>query len=219
MPFFYHLFLSHFSCIPIQLALQWWQGFKAAICFQFQILFISLCLFTFSSSLKVFVSLLRFCSSLLISSLFLPWQHLLPPFRWEKLAPPAMNAIPVCFVILALWMEIRALDALASSLLVRHPRSVSTIYNRLWFWVSQGEISSIILRCACIVQVKGLPFNRYSWLTTHNSFARYGEKSETGSFLLTPTNQEDTVTTQLNVSSHSLPSPSTSSAFIFPSLK
>ncbi|XP_023517680.1 PI-PLC X domain-containing protein At5g67130-like isoform X1 [Cucurbita pepo subsp. pepo] len=47
-------------------------------------------------------------------------------------------------------------------------------------------------------KVKGLPFNRYSWLTTHNSFARYGEKSETGSFLLTPTNQEDTVTTQLN---------------------
>lgn len=54
------------------------------------------------------------------------------------------------------------------------------------------------------VQVKGLPFNRYSWLTTHNSFARTGEKSDTGaSILVAPTNQEDTVTSQLNVSSHS----------------
>ncbi|KAK7400781.1 hypothetical protein VNO78_12088 [Psophocarpus tetragonolobus] len=46
-------------------------------------------------------------------------------------------------------------------------------------------------------KVKGLPFNRYSWLTTHNSFAILGQKSMTGSVLLSPTNQQDTVTSQL----------------------
>ncbi|XP_058190314.1 PI-PLC X domain-containing protein At5g67130-like isoform X1 [Rhododendron vialii] len=46
--------------------------------------------------------------------------------------------------------------------------------------------------------VKGLPFNRYSWLTTHNSFARFGEKSDTGSVILAPTNQQDCITDQLN---------------------
>ncbi|KAJ0076576.1 hypothetical protein Patl1_35535 [Pistacia atlantica] len=47
-------------------------------------------------------------------------------------------------------------------------------------------------------QVKGLPFNRYSWLTTHNSFARLGVKSATGSVILAPTNQQDSITSQLN---------------------
>ncbi|KAG8384366.1 hypothetical protein BUALT_Bualt04G0110600 [Buddleja alternifolia] len=46
-------------------------------------------------------------------------------------------------------------------------------------------------------RVRGLPFNRYSWLTTHNSFARVGSTSGTGSTLLGPTNQEDSVTDQL----------------------
>ncbi|KAM3286211.1 PI-PLC X domain-containing protein [Capsicum chacoense] len=46
-------------------------------------------------------------------------------------------------------------------------------------------------------KVKGLPFNKYSWLTTHNSFAISGSKSTTGSDILAPTNQEDTVTNQL----------------------
>ncbi|KAJ6353062.1 hypothetical protein OIU76_002142 [Salix suchowensis] len=41
--------------------------------------------------------------------------------------------------------------------------------------------------------VKGLAFNKYSWLTTHNSYAQ----SDTGSALLSPKNQEDTVTSQL----------------------
>lgn len=45
--------------------------------------------------------------------------------------------------------------------------------------------------------VKGLPFNRYSWLTTHNSYALSGATSKTGSTLVSPTNQEDSVTTQL----------------------
>ncbi|XP_012465387.1 PI-PLC X domain-containing protein At5g67130 [Gossypium raimondii] len=49
-----------------------------------------------------------------------------------------------------------------------------------------------------ISKVKGLPFNRYSWLTTHNSFARLGERSATGSLILAPTNQQDSITSQLN---------------------
>ncbi|XP_050212252.1 PI-PLC X domain-containing protein At5g67130-like [Mercurialis annua] len=47
-------------------------------------------------------------------------------------------------------------------------------------------------------KVKGLPFNHYSWLTTHNSFARLGVKSATGSVLLTSMNQQDSITDQLN---------------------
>ncbi|KAI4314975.1 hypothetical protein L6164_027829 [Bauhinia variegata] len=47
-------------------------------------------------------------------------------------------------------------------------------------------------------KVKGLAFNRYSWLTTHNSYALSGSTSATGSSILSATNQEDTVTSQLN---------------------
>ncbi|KAM7474889.1 hypothetical protein LguiB_022132 [Lonicera macranthoides] len=47
-------------------------------------------------------------------------------------------------------------------------------------------------------KVKGLPFNRYSWLTTHNAFARLLERSATGSVILAPTNQQDSITSQLN---------------------
>ncbi|KAL9231753.1 hypothetical protein vseg_006939 [Gypsophila vaccaria] len=46
-------------------------------------------------------------------------------------------------------------------------------------------------------KVKGLPFNKYSWLTSHNSFARLGQKSATGALLVAPTNQQDSVTSQL----------------------
>ncbi|KAJ4963914.1 hypothetical protein NE237_023853 [Protea cynaroides] len=47
-------------------------------------------------------------------------------------------------------------------------------------------------------KVNGLPFNRYSWLTTHNSFALLGAKSATGAVILSPENQQDSVTSQLN---------------------
>ncbi|XP_020533659.1 PI-PLC X domain-containing protein At5g67130 [Jatropha curcas] len=43
-----------------------------------------------------------------------------------------------------------------------------------------------------------LPFNKYAFLTSHNSFAIKGEPSRTGVPRLTFTNQEDTVTQQLN---------------------
>ncbi|XP_027361095.1 PI-PLC X domain-containing protein At5g67130 isoform X2 [Abrus precatorius] len=46
-------------------------------------------------------------------------------------------------------------------------------------------------------KVNGLPFNHYSWLTTHNSYALAGARSATGSFIVAPMNQEDTVADQL----------------------
>ncbi|KAH7443063.1 hypothetical protein KP509_02G017500 [Ceratopteris richardii] len=49
-----------------------------------------------------------------------------------------------------------------------------------------------------VISIKGgLAFNKYSWLTTHNSFAILGEPSQTGP-RTTFYNQEDTVTDQLN---------------------
>ncbi|XP_058760991.1 PI-PLC X domain-containing protein At5g67130 isoform X1 [Vicia villosa] len=48
-----------------------------------------------------------------------------------------------------------------------------------------------------ITKVKGLPFNRYSWLTTHNSFALAGARSATGSIVIAPMNQDDTIDEQL----------------------
>ncbi|XP_016174339.2 PI-PLC X domain-containing protein At5g67130-like [Arachis ipaensis] len=47
-------------------------------------------------------------------------------------------------------------------------------------------------------KVKGLAFNKYSWLTTHNSYAVSGTKSETGSSIISGTNQDYNVTHQLN---------------------
>ncbi|KOM36779.1 hypothetical protein LR48_Vigan03g016000 [Vigna angularis] len=43
-----------------------------------------------------------------------------------------------------------------------------------------------------------LPFNKYAFLTTHNAYAIDGESSHTGVPRITITNQEDTVTQQLN---------------------
>lgn len=43
-----------------------------------------------------------------------------------------------------------------------------------------------------------LPFNKYAYLTTHNSYAIVGEPSHTGIPRITFDNQEDTVTDQLN---------------------
>ncbi|KAK4491115.1 hypothetical protein RD792_001839, partial [Penstemon davidsonii] len=47
-------------------------------------------------------------------------------------------------------------------------------------------------------KVKGLPFNRYTWLTTHNAFARLGVRSATGSVILSPQNQQDSIANQLH---------------------
>ncbi|PIA56513.1 hypothetical protein AQUCO_00700690v1 [Aquilegia coerulea] len=64
-----------------------------------------------------------------------------------------------------------------------------------------GNVRPRCTRCQPInptLQVKGLAFNRYSWLTTHNSFAHFGVKSDTGSVIIAPANQQDTITDQLN---------------------
>ncbi|CAM8882122.1 unnamed protein product [Rhodiola kirilowii] len=45
---------------------------------------------------------------------------------------------------------------------------------------------------------KSLPFNKYSFLTTHNSFAIKGESSHTGHARYTLTNQDRSITEQLN---------------------
>jgi len=55
-----------------------------------------------------------------------------------------------------------------------------------------------------LLQVKGLPFNRYSWLVTHNSFSILGEPSCTGVERVTFYNQEHSVTNQLRVGSGSM---------------
>lgn len=63
--------------------------------------------------------------------------------------------------------------------------------------------SNLRARCTRIqpviptTKVLGLPFNRYSWLTTHNSFARLGAKSATGAIIIAPENQQDSIRSQL----------------------
>eukprot|EP00253_Pinus_taeda_P006777 PITA_06777 len=54
------------------------------------------------------------------------------------------------------------------------------------------------LQCISCSSVGGLPFNKYSWLTTHNSYSIIGEKSYTGVQRITFNNQEVSVTDQLN---------------------
>lgn len=49
------------------------------------------------------------------------------------------------------------------------------------------------------VQTTSLPFNKYAWLTTHNSFAILGSAPQAGAPILTFFNQEDSVLQQLNV--------------------
>ncbi|CAK7329893.1 unnamed protein product [Dovyalis caffra] len=67
--------------------------------------------------------------------------------------------------------------------------------------VANGNLRPRCTRIQPIIptsKVKGLPFNQYTWLTTHNSFAKLGDRSATGSIILAPPNQQDTVTSQLN---------------------
>ncbi|XP_038982048.1 PI-PLC X domain-containing protein At5g67130-like isoform X2 [Phoenix dactylifera] len=70
------------------------------------------------------------------------------------------------------------------------------------FSCSQGFSGSRCVRSAITDQFKllnnSLPFNKYAYLTTHNSYAIDGEPSHTGVPRNAFTNQEDTVTQQLN---------------------
>lgn len=49
------------------------------------------------------------------------------------------------------------------------------------------------------MQIDGLPFNKYTWLVTHNSFSIVDAPPLPGVQRLTFYNQEDTVTNQLRV--------------------
>ncbi|XP_031491541.1 PI-PLC X domain-containing protein At5g67130 [Nymphaea colorata] len=66
---------------------------------------------------------------------------------------------------------------------------------------SQGFSGTRCIRDAVSDQFKllnnSLPFNKYAYLTTHNSYAIAGEPSHTGVQRLTFANQDDTVTQQL----------------------
>ncbi|KAL6324653.1 hypothetical protein AAG906_013466 [Vitis piasezkii] len=70
------------------------------------------------------------------------------------------------------------------------------------FSCPQGFSGSRCVRSSITDQFKvlnnSLPFNKYAFLTTHNSYAIDGEQSHTGVPRLTFTNQEDSVTQQLN---------------------
>ncbi|CAA7393393.1 unnamed protein product [Spirodela intermedia] len=65
----------------------------------------------------------------------------------------------------------------------------------------EGFRSSHCVRSTVTNQFKlnnSLPFNKYAYLTTHNAYAIEGEPSRTGVPRVTFTNQEDSVTQQLN---------------------
>jgi hypothetical protein len=51
----------------------------------------------------------------------------------------------------------------------------------------------------CRLQNYTLPFNKYAWITTHNAYAIQGETSILGSTIISDKNQEDSITSQLNV--------------------
>lgn len=48
-------------------------------------------------------------------------------------------------------------------------------------------------------QIGGLPFNKYTWLVTHNAFSIVDAPLLTGPERITFYNQEDSVTNQLRV--------------------
>jgi hypothetical protein len=58
--------------------------------------------------------------------------------------------------------------------------------------------------CCCLFQNFTLPFNKYAWVTTHNSYAIVDETSLLGVTIVSQKNQEDSVTSQLNVNSRNL---------------
>ncbi|XP_057958631.1 PI-PLC X domain-containing protein At5g67130-like [Malania oleifera] len=47
-------------------------------------------------------------------------------------------------------------------------------------------------------KANSLPFNQYSWLTAHNSYSLLVAKPVVGPVLVSPRNQEDSVTNRLN---------------------
>ncbi|RDX93207.1 PI-PLC X domain-containing protein, partial [Mucuna pruriens] len=72
----------------------------------------------------------------------------------------------------------------------------STVTNQFNLLMCLILVSSLI--ASFFGQNNTLPFNKYAFLTTHNAFAIDGEPPHTGVPRVTVTNQEDSVTQQLN---------------------
>ncbi|URE09779.1 PI-PLC X domain-containing protein [Musa troglodytarum] len=93
---------------------------------------------------------------------------------------------------LGVCVSIRPYDPRSKVRIRHYPFSI----RNLGLWVGWFRFrANLGLGCA---QGKDLPFNKYSWLTTHNSFADAGAHSATGATLITFTNQHDNITSQLN---------------------
>jgi len=66
------------------------------------------------------------------------------------------------------------------------------------------SLQLVVLTVWFFFQNFSLPFNKYAWITTHNAYAIYGETSLLGVTIVSQKNQEDSITSQLNVCSISL---------------
>ncbi|XP_062176547.1 PI-PLC X domain-containing protein At5g67130-like isoform X3 [Alnus glutinosa] len=70
--------------------------------------------------------------------------------------------------------------------------------QKLIFLAILFAATTLLFGCSSAATVKGLPFNRYSWLTAHNAYARFGATTGTGNKIWFSTTQEDSVTNQLD---------------------
>ncbi|XP_039140780.1 PI-PLC X domain-containing protein At5g67130 [Dioscorea cayenensis subsp. rotundata] len=113
---------------------------------------------------------------------------------------PSMKNMVVLLILMALFgisslkVDCKVLDSCSSD---------SNCGNGYWCSSCPAGFSgSRCVRSATTNQFQlinnSLPFNKYAYLTTHNSYAIEGEPSHTGVPRVTFNNQEDTVTQQLN---------------------
>lgn len=160
-----------------------------------QFVLIAICLVTCSSGVKVFFNKCRICEC--FEYLFFCSDRV-QGSRSEKLAGRTPNATLVSAAKRVLPMGIPDPDVRGYNLWAPLLR-LGTFPNFLLEFSRYQIIIQLFW-----VQVNGLPFNHYSWLTTHNSYALAGARSATGSIILAPMNQEDTVAQQLKVRFSSL---------------
>jgi hypothetical protein len=76
-------------------------------------------------------------------------------------------------------------------------RLQSEVFVTLCYIVCDCDV--MLLSLLGYVQVSGLPFNKYSWIVTHNAFSIVDSPPLPGVQRLTFYNQEDSVTNQLRV--------------------
>eukprot|EP01018_Ginkgo_biloba_P019760 Gb_09111 [translate_table: standard] len=119
---------------------------------------------------------------------------------------PSLASMDIVRVVLVLILFLRTIDAFCASgkCQIHDACMVNKNCAAGLHCETCIAVGRLIPRCTRIqpvnpiFKVGGLPFNRYSWLTTHNSFAILGEQSHTGTRRLTLPNQQDSVTSQLN---------------------